>query len=739
MHRKKFIFIFFPCIVIVFAIATYIAGRAIILQGVDAIETQNAELAMRQLHRHLRAMVAHVSGLTVDWACWDDMYTYIHARNADFIEKNFDDLSLKKLFIHTAAIYEKKNSPIIFVNTEKEDNNRDFITEEYISFNTLSDKIYRTDITTLSGFINIRNKPFVIAAHRIFDSKMQKQSHALLILSSAISAEYIEETRYMSDYDFSIHPAKVFSDIKTIATHETGYKIVQDATQTHIYSIIYDIFGNAAFCVELRHDRSIEVLGLSLTSKNFLLMLGLGLTILLLSIIIFRRAETGIMRREVAYRLGHDSLTGLANKTLIPQRVDMILQKAQNKGSMAAVLFIHLNRIKEVNDSYGYDNGDRIIKEVATRLSRVTSTGCVARSGGDKFLIAAEGAQKEYFETLSRSALNVLLQPFSIDDDNEVHLGANIGITCYPTNGKDSRLLIHRAELTMYEARAQGENICLFFTDAIEEGASRKLKLESALYDAVENNALTVYYQPKVRVTSRDVAGCEALVRWLGKDGEFIPPPLFIPLAEECGLVTKIDMFVLRMACRQIREWLKEGIAVPIAVNMSTRSILSPGFSHAVLQILQEECVPTSFIELEITETCLMANLNSALAVEQLHANGIHFALDDFGTGYSSLQYLSSMPISCLKIDKKFVDDIFSGKKTAQSLIKSILSLASNLGMSTVSEGVEDQDQLDFLLANGASIIQGYLFSKPLDSKECTAFLRDRKMKIASIMEPHAR
>ncbi|MBQ9451697.1 MAG: bifunctional diguanylate cyclase/phosphodiesterase, partial [Desulfovibrio sp.] len=716
--------------------ATYIAGRVVILQGVDAIETRNAELAMSQLHRHLRAMVAHVSGLTVDWACWDDMYDYIRTRNADFIEKNFNELSLEKLFIHTAAIYEKENCPIVFTTTEERDNNSDFAATEYTLFNKLTNKMYRGDITELSGFINIHDKPFVIAAHRVFDSKMQKQSQGLLILLSAISAEYIEETRYMSDYDFSMHPAKVFSDIKTLATHETGYKIVQDDTQIHIYSVLYDIFGNAALCVELRHDRSMAALGLNLTRKNFLLMLGLGLTILLLSFSIIHRAETRIMRREVAYRLGHDNLTGLANKSLIPQRVGMILQLAQNKGSMAAVLLIHLNRIREVNDSYGYDHGDHIIKEVASRLSRVISSGCVARSGGDKFLIAAEGAQKDHFEALSQAALNALLQPFPINDDNEVHLGANIGVACYPTNGKDSRLLIHRAELAMYEARTQGEDIYLFFTDAMEEDASRKLKLESALYDAIENNDLSVHYQPKVRVTSRDVAGCEALVRWLGKDGKFIPPPLFIPLAEECGLVTKIDMFVLRMACRQIREWLKEGIAVPIAVNMSTRSILSPGFSRAVMQILQEECVPTSFIELEITETCLMANLNTALdVIEQLHAYGIHFALDDFGTGYSSLQYLSSMPISCLKIDKKFVDDIFSGKKTAQSLIKSILSLAANLGMTTVSEGVEDRRQLDFLLDNGASVIQGYFFSKPLNGEECTIFLRNRKTRIASVME----
>ena len=722
--------------VVLFAMATYLVGDFTIIKGVNAIETTGAEMDMRQLRRHFRAVEAHLSGLVVDWACWDEIYSYVASnKNQEFLKKYFNELSMKKLLLHSAAIFKEDGHLDSFTDVHGQNHDATFFKEEIAQVTKLAHFIYASEIDTLVGFLQIQDCPFVIAVHRIFDSNKQKRTNALLILTSAFNREYIEETQHMVDYDFSILPPKAFSHIKEGAIQGTPYKITYDDDTTHIYSLVHDVFGDAAFCLELRRQRTIAALGMRMSRHNFFLMLILGLSFLLASLTFLHRTEKSIARRELERRLHRDPLTDLANRTVIPQGVADTMATADKNGHLAGVFFIHLNRLKEVNDSYGYDRGDELIREVATRLLHHASPGFVARSGGDKFLVAAEITHQSQCESLANSLIDSLLSPFVINDD-EVHIGADIGVALYPAHGKDARQLVHRAELAMFEGRARGNNMTAFFSKDIEVRAARKLKLESSLYEALESEALSVHYQPKVRVASKDVAGCEALVRWQGKDGKFIPPPLFIPLAEECGLVTQIDMFVLRTACRQVKQWHKEGLAVPVAVNMSTRSILSPGFCDTVLDILREENVPPTLIDLEITETCFMSNMEAALTIiERLHGEGLHFALDDFGTGYSSLQYLSSMPISCLKIDKKFVDDIFSGKKTAQALIKSILSLASNLGMTTVSEGVEDRGQLDFLLANGASVIQGYLFSKPLNAEDCTTFLRESHSRISSVMD----
>ena len=296
---------------------------------------------------------------------------------------------------------------------------------------------------------------------------------------------------------------------------------------------------------------------------------------------------------------------------------------------------------------------------------------------------------------------------------------------------------INCAELAMLDVKRQGGNNILIYDEKITKLAINKKQIEIDLYEAVENNSLIVHFQPKVDTRKKDVVGCEALVRFQAKNGKWISPADFIPIAEETGLVTSIDMFVLRIACRQVLAWEKDGIgAFPIAVNMSVRSILSEGFADQVIGILNEEGTPPSLIDIEITETSFMSDMETAFsAISRLHEAGIHVAIDDFGTGYSSLQYLSAMPISFLKIDRKFVNDIFSGKLTAQPLIKSIISLAASLGMQTICEGVEDKSQLAFLMGNAAYVIQGYLFSKPLSAVECEEYLRDRKARIAAVMQ----
>ncbi|MBQ7607894.1 MAG: EAL domain-containing protein, partial [Desulfovibrionaceae bacterium] len=332
--------------------------------------------------------------------------------------------------------------------------------------------------------------------------------------------------------------------------------------------------------------------------------------------------------------------------------------------------------------------------------------------------------------------LEELNKTFAVEG-NKLHVNTSIGLAYLSNDCKDIMDLVHNAELAMYDAKRQGGKAISIYDMSMTEAVSGKKQLETALYEAVEKKAFTVHYQPKVDVAKKDIAGCEALVRWQTADGKWVSPAAFVPIAEETGLVTSIDMFVLRKACQQVLAWDKDGSgAVPIAVNMSVRSILSEGFADQVIQILKEEGTPSSLIDIEITETSFMSDMDTAFAaISRLNEAGIRIALDDFGTGYSSLQYLSAMPISFLKIDRKFVDDIFSGNEPAQPLVKSIIALAANLGMQIICEGVEDKNQLAFLVGNGATIIQGYIFSKPLNEADCREYLRNRKEHIARVIQ----
>ena len=439
---------------------------------------------------------------------------------------------------------------------------------------------------------------------------------------------------------------------------------------------------------------------------------------------------------KAEYRAKHDKLTDLPNGVFLSEELQETIRKAKGKHFCVGLLHINLDNFKGVNSSYGYQQGDVILCEIAERLRDLAPVQNLARSNTDNFHVILTAKNQDLLISQANHVLSVMNEPFALQN-NTLHISASIGLAVFDADCDREANLIHCAELAMFDAKKDDGNTLSLYNEGMKAFALNKKQLEDALHNAVDNNALTVYYQPKVDISKNDVIGCEALVRWQGSDGKWISPADFIPIAEKTGLVTRIDMFVLRSVCRQVLMWQKDGIgSVPISVNMSVRSILSKGFADQVLRILKEEGTPTSLIDIEITESSFMSDMNTAFkTISRLHDAGIHVELDDFGTGYSSLQYLSAMPISVLKIDKKFVDDIFSGKKTAQALVKGIISLADSLGMHTVSEGVEDKNQLAFLVSNGAHVIQGYLFSKPLNASDCGEFLRNRRTRIATVIQ----
>ena len=448
-------------------------------------------------------------------------------------------------------------------------------------------------------------------------------------------------------------------------------------------------------------------------------------------------SERSAMEKELAYRANHDLLTGLANKSLAEARLLDALRKASTSGGMVGILLIDLDRFKQVNDSFGHSLGDKLLRQAAERLTYLArQEDCVARTGGDEFVIIAGGVHsKNQIEALAKNVLCSLNRCFYVDEYS-IYLSASIGIACYPDNGGTMEALFQSADLAMYRAKAKGKNTYAFFTDDLTVAANDRMALETEMFRAMDSAAFEVYFQPKINIAHRALAGCEALVRWQRADGSWISPAVFIPLAEETGLVRRLDMFVLRRACRQQRQWEQQGLgSVRVAVNMSGRSIIAESFVDDVLDVLGREDVRPEHIGIEITETAFMSNMaETSRAITALSEQGIKIYLDDFGTGYSSLYYLHTLPIASLKIDKSFIDGINAPENASNELVKTVLTLASGLGMATVAEGVETREQAEFLAENGCKVIQGYLFSPAINGSAFAEYLKESHARIAAAL-----
>ena len=735
MRRKIVVIIICLCIISGFAASTHYVSKIVIQRGINDIELQQAEQNMLQIRSYLRTIELRIRQHTIDWAHWDDAYEFMATRDLEFIYKNFDRELLDELHIMAAAFYDTKGRLITFADGSKVARDADWDARERNIFTKFAAVMAQGDLDSLEGYAAVRDEGLVIAAQKVYDSDKQKAARGWLVMAMPLDQYFLEDAQKITQLHFSILPVQAFTSVNVLANPETGFKIVNAGDKLHVYSICYDVFGDSAFCIELRVDRTIAILGRQIANKNFWFILCFGCLILLTGICILLYAQHQHVKDVIAYKSLHDALTGLPNKLNFSNRLPELARDADAHGACVGVIFLDLDRFKGVNDSLGHMFGDKLLCEAAKRLTQLFPDGCVARQGGDEFLIALVAAKRKHIIAQTKGMHTIVQKPFNIDG-KAVYLGASIGVAIYPDDGATPGALIRRAELAMYSSKRHGRNTFVSFKNSMEEAASNKLHMENALYDAVRKNSFTVQYQPKVDIVARRVVGCEALVRWQISDGRWIPPSDFIPLAEEIGLVTDIDMFVLRAACRQALEWQRRGCPpVVIAVNMSGKSILADGFADRVIAILEEEKTPASLINVEITETSLISNLDAAFsAISRLYEAGILIALDDFGTGYSSLQYLSAMPISFLKVDKKFVDNIYSGKVTGPPLVKSILALAANLGMQTVSEGVEEKRQMHFLAANGARIIQGYLFSKPLDAAPFEEFVKKQEAVIASVL-----
>lgn len=421
-------------------------------------------------------------------------------------------------------------------------------------------------------------------------------------------------------------------------------------------------------------------------------------------------------------RLAHyDDLTGLANRNLFTHHLTHALARVDRYSKCLGILFIDLDRFKIINDTLGHDTGDIVLKTIARRLSEcMRSADLVARLGGDEFVVVVEEVESQaQVAEVAAKLLAIIDQPV-LYQGQELALTASIGIAVYPEDGRDLQTLLKHADIAMYRAKDQGKNRFAFYSSGMNDPDVDRLSLETRLKKAVlEQNQFVLHYQPKVSIRDGRITGAEGLVRWLSPDRGLVPPVEFIPLAEETGLITAIGEWVLETACHQAAEWERKGLPpLRIAVNLSARQLYSPGFVDTVRRILEESGVRPGAIELELTESVMMQNVQLvADLLMELKLLGLHIAVDDFGTGYSSLSYLKRLPLDALKVDRSFVRDVPRDADDV-AITSAVIALAHSLRLKVVAEGVETEAQLSFLRDRECDEIQGFLFSKPVPAED---------------------
>ena len=444
--------------------------------------------------------------------------------------------------------------------------------------------------------------------------------------------------------------------------------------------------------------------------------------------------QTKRYQQELEHHVNHDALTGLANRHLLQDRLQQAIFRAGRRELRCAVMFLDLDHFKLVNDGLGHHVGDELLKNVSQELvTLLRPEDTVARFGGDEFvLVATEVLDLNDVTDIAERVISRLSMPVVIEKE-EITISASLGIAIYPLDGETVDELLKNADAAMYHAKELGRNTFSFYTKEMNGSISEQFIIKSKLAKAVEQGELTLHYQPQAAAKDVALVGFEALLRWHHPELGRVAPDRFIPIAEESGLIVPIGEWVLQSACRFATELRKQGKSFGrVAVNLSARQFFQATLAKSIQRILDETGLPPQCLELEITESMMMGNTDKVLHIlNELKEMNIQLAVDDFGTGYSSLGYLRRFPIDRLKIDRSFIDDVPSSQHDA-TITRAIISLAHNLGLNVIAEGVETPAQLAFLAANGCDEIQGYLLSKPLDETALKTFIESKQTRTAA-------
>jgi diguanylate cyclase (GGDEF)-like protein len=560
--------------------------------------------------------------------------------------------------------------------------------------------------------MNSENIKLLLIEANLADSRLLKE-----LLTDAVPGKHIvtaaysanEARKYLKEFDFDI----VITDLN-----------LPDIDGLAIISSIQAINSKIPIVVSIGEtDQKLSLQIVQMGAQDYLVK-GQGDGHLINRVI-----DYSIERKKDVQQLSHlanyDSLTGLANRLLFRERLDRALIRADRSNTLVSLFVIDLDRFKNVNDTLGHDAGDQLLVQVANRLRECTREGdTVSRLGGDEFTIIMEDLKNADDAILTADkVLDFMKKPFDINS-NEIFVTPSIGITVYPIDDTNAGHLFINADSAMYQAKESGRNCYRFYTENMNSHLIVQMNLELKLRRAIERQEFILHYQPKFNVHSQELIGAEALIRWIDPEEGMISPAVFIPLAEETGLIAPITDWVLQEACRQNSEWQQQGYkSIRIAVNLSPKQFNQENFAKRIFnQIICSDLAP-KYVELEITESALMEDVEKSNEIlNELKNWGIHISIDDFGTGYSSLSYLKKFPLDTLKIDQSFVRDLMQDSDDA-AIVSAIIAMAKSLRFNVIAEGVETAEQLDYLAAHGCNEVQGYFTGRPVSAEEFVQFM----------------
>jgi len=501
-----------------------------------------------------------------------------------------------------------------------------------------------------------------------------------------------------------------------------GRELIFDAADTRVQGLTDELARNGSARGEFRLKRKDgSQVPVELSAATFKDRAGqLCSSMIIRDITERRRAE-----EHIEYLAYHDELTGIPNRAHFQREFDHAVAVSQRYGLSCALMLVDLDRFKYINDTIGHQAGDQLLKQMAARLRAcLRDSDIIARLGGDEFVILMQdAANMEAVTAVADKILEVASRPLIIEDQ-EFLVTASIGISTHPQDGNDLQTLLKSSDLAMYRAKEAGKNGYRYFAPEMNVHSRQRMEIESALRGALERKEFALHFQPKIRLSTRTIAGMEALIRWHHPERGLLGPGDFIAIAEETGLIVEIGDWVMEEACRHAQAMREAGHRnLRVAVNLSARQLFDDELARRVADILDHTGFPAENLELEITESMVMQDAEQAInLLTALHGTGVRIAIDDFGTGYSSLAYLKRFPIDCVKIDRSFIRDL-PGNSDDIAMTRSIIAMAHNMKLEIVAEGVETVQQLEFLQAYGCDEIQGFLFSEPLPADAMARYL----------------
>ncbi len=438
------------------------------------------------------------------------------------------------------------------------------------------------------------------------------------------------------------------------------------------------------------------------------------------------RNQTVVLEHKAAHDATHDSVTDLPNRVLLMDRLEQAIQAGLRQQTTLALLIFNINNFKEINDTLGHYNGDRLLKQVVSRLQGAArKSDTISRIDGKEFAILLPVIQKkEDIILFIKKIQKIFTESFSIDK-LKFEIQIKIGTAIFPEHGKDVDTIMQRANIALFAAKQNNQQYTIYSSD-LDKQSPHRITMMGELRQAIENDELVLNYQPKINLHTRRISGVEALVRWQHPEHGFLPPDEFIPMAERTGLIKLLSIWVLKQALSQAEKWHSKNLKLSIAINLSPTTFLDSDLPDLIIGMLSIYDIPAEYVILEITESSMIKDPDLAMEIlNRLTSQGLKISIDDFGTGYSSLSYLKKLPASEIKIDKSFVSDMLKSDNDAV-IVKSIIDLGHNLSLNVVAEGVEDKETVAHLKALGCDVLQGYYFSKPLSSEDFLNWLQKK-------------